>query len=157
MEKSCELSEPILCCVLMNGRELCPEQVYKLSRVCELVRVKLSGLYCTSTSKATASSVDEMKQEEKRLHEKLEQLTSEHTAVEEAMQRGIGYVEEGGAKIKNALAKQDMMEVEAGYKLVEFGKDKQSEATSKISRIMDERNKVERELFKLKGAKRSKK
>ena len=64
----------------------------------------------------------------KRLHEKLEQLTSEHTAVEEAMQRAIGYVEEGGAKIKNALAKQDMMEVEAGYKLVEFGKDKQSEA-----------------------------
>ena len=65
-------------------------------------------------------------------------------------------MEEGGAKIKNALAKQDMMEVEAGYKLVEFGKDKQSEATSKISRIMDERNKVERELFKLKGAKKSK-
>ena len=66
-----------------------------------------------------------MKQEEKRLYEKLEQLTSEHTAVEEAMQRAIGYVEEGGSKIKNALAKQDMMEVEAGYKLVEFGKDKQ--------------------------------
>ena len=70
-------------------------------------------------------TLDEMKQEEKRLHEKLEQLTSEHTAVEEAMQRAIGYVEEGGAKIKNALAKQDMMQVEAGYKLVEFGKDKQ--------------------------------
>ena len=30
-----------------------------------------------------------MKHEEKRLHEKLEQLTSEHTAVEEAMQRAI--------------------------------------------------------------------
>ena len=43
-----------------------------------------------------------MKQEEKSLHEKLEQLTSEHTAVEEPMQRAIGYVEEGGAKIKNA-------------------------------------------------------
>ena len=66
-----------------------------------------------------------MKQEEKRLHEKLEQLTFEHTAVEEVMQRAIGYVEEGGAKIENALAKQDTMEVEAGYKLVEFGKDKQ--------------------------------
>ena len=55
-----------------------------------------------------------MKQEEKRLHEKLEQLTSAHTAVEEAMQRAKGYVEESGAKIKNTLAKQDMMEVEAG-------------------------------------------
>ena len=60
------------------------------------------------------------------------------------MQRAIGYMEEGGAKIKNALAKQDMMEVEAGNELVEFGKDKQLEATSKISRIMDERHKVER-------------
>ena len=59
-------------------------------------------------------------------------------------------MEEGGAKIKNALAKQDMM-------AVEFGKDKQSEATSKISRIMDERDKVERKLFKPKGAKKSKK
>ena len=94
-----------------------------------------------------------MKQEEKSLHEKLEQLTSEHTAVEEAMQRALGYVEEGGAKIKNALAKQDVMEVEAGYKLVESGKDKQSEGTSKISRIMDERNKVERELLSLKKLK----
>ena len=72
------------------------------------------------------------------------------------MQRAKGYVEEGGDKIKNALAKQKIMEFEAGYKLVEFGKDKQSEAISKISRIMDERNKVERELFKLKGAKKSK-
>ena len=108
-------------------------------------------------AEAHKRTLDKMKQEEKRLHEKLEQLTSEHTAVEEAMQRATGYVEEGGAKIKNALAKQDMMEVEAGYKLVEFGKDKQSEATSKMSRIMDERNKVERELFKLKGAKKSKK
>ena len=51
-----------------------------------------------------------MKQEEKRLHGKLEQLTSEHTAVEEAMQRAIRFVE-GGAKIKNALAKQDMMKL----------------------------------------------
>lgn len=99
----------------------------------------------------------ELKKEEKQLHERLEQLTSEHTAVEEALQRAIGYVEEGGEKIKKALAKQDMMEVEAGYKLVEFGKDKQTEATSKISKIMGERNKVERELFKLTGTKKSKK
>ena len=31
------------------------------------------------------------------------------------------------------------MEVEAGYKLVEFGKEKQTEATNKMSDIMDER------------------
>ena len=43
----CKLSEPILHYVLMNGRELCAEQAYKLSWACELARVKLSGLYCT--------------------------------------------------------------------------------------------------------------
>ena len=48
-------------------------------------------------AEAHKKTLDGMKQEEKRLHEKLEQLTSEHTAVEEAMLRAIGYVEEGGA------------------------------------------------------------
>ena len=72
------------------------------------------------------------------------------------MQRAIRYVEEGGEKIKNALKVQDMMEVEAGYKLVEFGKEKQTEATNNMSDIMDERNKVEKELFKLTQAKKSK-
>ena len=42
-----ELSEPILCYIFINGRELCPEQRCELSRACELTRVKLSGLYCT--------------------------------------------------------------------------------------------------------------
>ena len=32
----------------MNSRELCLEQACKLSRACELARVKLSGLYCIS-------------------------------------------------------------------------------------------------------------
>ena len=87
-------------------------------------------------AEAHKRTLDEMKQE-KRLHEKLEQLTSEHTVVEEAIQRAIGYVEEGGAKIKNALAKQDMMEVEAGYKVVEFGKDKQSESWMKGAKLKE--------------------
>ena len=30
----------------MNGRQLCLEQACKLSGVCELARLKLSGLYC---------------------------------------------------------------------------------------------------------------
>ena len=55
-------------------------------------------------AEAHKRTLDDMNQEEKRLHEKSEQLTSEHTAVEEAMQRVKGYVEEGGAKIRNALA-----------------------------------------------------
>ena len=47
-EKSCELSEPILCYVFINGRELCPQQACKLSGACELARVKLLGLYCNA-------------------------------------------------------------------------------------------------------------
>ena len=42
-----ELSEPILHYILINGRELCPEQACELSGACELARVKLSGLYST--------------------------------------------------------------------------------------------------------------
>ena len=44
-----------------------------------------------------------MKQEEKKLHDRLDQLTSEHGSAKEAMQSAIRYVEEGGEKIKNAL------------------------------------------------------
>ena len=107
-------------------------------------------------AEAHKRKLSEMKQEEKRLHGRLDQLTSEHGAAKRAMQRAIRYVEEGGEKIKNALKVQDMMEVEAGYKLVEFGKEKQTQATNKVSDIMDERNKVEKELFKLTGGKKSK-
>ena len=82
--------------------------------------------------------LSEMKQEEKRLHDRLDQLTAEHGAAKGAMQRAIRYAEEGGEKIKNVLKVQDMMEVEAGYKLVESGKEKQTEATNKMSDIMDE-------------------
>ena len=106
-------------------------------------------------AEAHKRKLSEMKQEEKRLHDRLDQLTSEHGAAKEAMQRAIRYVE-GGDKIKNALKVLHMMEAEAGYKLVEFGKEKQTEAKNKMSDIMDERNKVEKELFKLTGAKKSK-
>ena len=67
-------------------------------------------------AEAHKRKLSEMKQEEKRLHDRLDQLTCEHGAAKEAMQRAIRYVEEGGEKIKNALKVQDMMEVEAGYK-----------------------------------------
>ena len=40
---ACELSEPILHCIFINSRELCPEQLCKLSGAWELARVKLSG------------------------------------------------------------------------------------------------------------------
>ena len=40
----------------MNGRELCPEQAYQLSRACELARVKLSGLYCNVLTSSNEAS-----------------------------------------------------------------------------------------------------
>ena len=50
--QACELSEPTLCYISINSRELCPEQVCKLSRACELARsnylgyIVLSCRYC---------------------------------------------------------------------------------------------------------------
>ena len=76
-------------------------------------------------TEAPKRKLSEIKQEEKRLHDRLDQLTPEHDAAKEAMQRATRYVEEGNEKIKNALKVQVMMEIEAGYKLVEFGKEKQ--------------------------------
>ena len=43
---SMRIIRAILHYVLMNSRELCLEQACELSEVCELARVKLSGLYC---------------------------------------------------------------------------------------------------------------
>ena len=40
---ACELSDTILCCVLMNGIELCPDQACELSWAYKLAMVKLSG------------------------------------------------------------------------------------------------------------------
>lgn len=107
-------------------------------------------------SEAHKRKLQEIKEEQKRLHDRLDQLTSEYDSAKEAMQRAMQYIEEGGEKIKNALQVKDMMEVEAGYKLVEFGKNKQAETAEKMSKLMDERNKVEKELFKLKGSKKLK-
>ena len=59
-------------------------------------------------AKAHKRELSEMKQE-KRLHDRLDQLTSEHGAAKEAMQRAIRYAEKGGEKIKNSLKVQDMM------------------------------------------------
>ena len=44
--RACELSEPMLCYILINGNELCPEQACELSGPCKLARVKLSGVHC---------------------------------------------------------------------------------------------------------------
>ena len=44
-----DVSESILHYICINNQDLCPGQPCKLSGACELVRVKLSGIYCKLT------------------------------------------------------------------------------------------------------------
>ena len=92
----------------------------------------------------------------KALHDELEQLKTEQTAAQKAMEKAMSYVEEGEQKINNGLKVNDMMEVQAGNKLIEFGRQQQSEANKKLSEISDERDKIESQLFKISKAKKSK-
>ena len=48
----------------------------------------------------------------------------------EVMDRVMGYIDEGGQKINEGLKVNDMMKVEAGQKLIEFGREKQIEANN---------------------------
>ena len=58
------------------------------------------------------------------------------------MERAVRYTEEGEKKISHGLNVKDMMEIEAGNKLIEFGRQKL------VSDISQERDQVESELFK---------
>ena len=75
----------------------------------------------------------EITAEEKSLHQKLEQLKAEQTAAQKSVEKAKGYVEEGGQKINNGL--NDMMQVQVENKLMEFGRQQQSEANKKVSEI----------------------
>ena len=73
--------------------------------------------------KPTKESLEEMKAEEKNLHEILKKLKTEHMQAREAMDRAMGYIDEGRQKINEALKVSDMMKVEVGQKLTEFGRE----------------------------------
>ena len=66
---------------------------------------------------------EEIKAEEKNLHEILKQLKEEDRKAKEAMDRAMGYIDEGGKKISDGLKSHNMMEVEVGQKLIEFGRE----------------------------------
>ena len=66
-----------------------------------------------------------MKAEEKNWHEKLKKLRTEEQDTKEAVDRAMSYIDQGGQKINKGLKINDMMEVEAGQKLIEFGSGKQ--------------------------------
>ena len=44
------------------------------------------------------------------------------------MERAVGDVNQEGRKISGGMKTNEMMEVEAGHKLLEFGQEKQNEA-----------------------------
>ena len=44
------------------------------------------------------------------------------------MERGLGYVHHDGKKISGRMKTNDMVEVEVGHKLLEFGQEKHNEA-----------------------------
>ena len=54
----------------------------------------------------------------------------------------MSYVKEGGQKINNGLKVNDMMEVQAGNKLIEFGRQQQSEANKKYLRFQMKETKL---------------
>ena len=60
----------------------------------------------------------------------------------------MSYIDEGGKKISAGLKGKNMMEVEAGYKLTEFGKEKENEATKRLCESAEEREKVQSQLMK---------
>ena len=77
--------------------------------------------------------LEEIRAEEKSLHEELEQLKAEQTAASKAMEKTMGYIQEGGQKISSSLEANEMMGVQAKSKLIEFGRQQQSEANKKMS------------------------
>ena len=84
-----------------------------------------------------------MKTEEKRLNERLQRLIDEEKTVRNDMERAMSYNDEGGKKTSDGLKNKNMMEVEAGYKLVEFGRKKENEARKRLCESAEEREKVQ--------------
>ena len=67
-----------------------------------------------------------MKAEEKNFHVQLQKLKEEHNAAKESAKYTLRYFDEGANKIGDGLKNQNVIEVEAGNKLVEFGREKQT-------------------------------
>ena len=77
-----------------------------------------------------------MKTKEKNPYEMRQKLKTEYT---QAKDRAIGYIDEGEQKISEGLKVNDMMKVEAGQKLIEFGRQKQTEANKRLDEISHKR------------------
>ena len=107
-------------------------------------------------NEAQKRKLEEMKAEEKNWHDKLKKLRTEEQDTKEAMDRAMSYIDQGGQKINKGLKINDMIEVEAGQKLIEFGSGKHGEANKRLKDTSEEKNKIENELFKIKETEKCK-
>ena len=77
----------------------------------------------------------------------------EEREAHDAMGKAVSYTDEGGLKIHDGIKAGNVMEVEAGNKLIEFGRQKQSEAQGRLSK---EKDIVQNQLSKKSGSKKQK-
>ena len=71
------------------------------------------------------------------------------------MEKAGSYIEVG-QKINKELEVNDVIEVQAGNKLIVFGRKQQFEAHKKLFEILGERDKIEIQLFKISKSKKYK-
>ena len=90
-----------------------------------------------------------MKTEEKSLNdERLQRLKDEEKDVRDDMERAMSYINGGGKKISSGLKDKNMMDVEARYKLAEFGKEKENEARKRLCESAEDRERLQSQLMK---------
>ena len=80
----------------------------------------------------------------------------EERKVHDEMGKVMFYINEGEKNIHDGLKAGNMMYVEAGNKLIEIGRQKQSEAQGSLEDISKEKDLVQNQLFKNSGSKKTK-
>ena len=80
----------------------------------------------------------------------------EERETHDTMGKTVSYIDEGGMKIYDGLKADNMMEVEAGNKLIELGRQKQSKAQGRLEDISLEKNLVKNQLSKNSGSRKQK-
>ena len=96
----------------------------------------------------------EVKDQQKKISEKLDKLNTDEKKPQEAMDKAMTYIEQGGQRISEGVKQCDRMEVEAANKLIEFGRKKQGEEKKRLCDIAEERKKLQAELLDLSVKKR---
>lgn len=90
---------------------------------------------------------EEAKLQQKTISNKLDKLNADEKKAQEDMDKAMAYIEQGGQRISEGVKQSDMMEVEAGNGLIDFGRKKQAEQKKKLCDIAEERKRLESELL----------